>query len=319
MTREPINVVAGLLVDPRGRVLLTQRPAGTHLAGTWEFPGGKVEPGEALDAALRRELREELGLAVGAVEPLIRVPWTYPEKSLVLHAFRVHEFAGEPHGRECQQLRWVEPALLAYADMPPPDRPIASALRLPRLYAVSPGPAAADDEAFLATLDALAAGGVKLIQLRAKRIAGARLKAIATAAKAIAQRRGVSLLLNGNVDLALRLELDGVHLPAADLLALRERPFGPQRWLGASCHDERELDHAAAIGVDFAVVGPVLPTRSHADASPLGWERFAALCLRAPFPVYAIGGLDRGHLAAAIAAGGQGIAGISAFVPAPGR
>jgi 8-oxo-dGTP diphosphatase len=303
-----------LLVDPRGRVLLTQRQAGTHLAGAWEFPGGKVEPGEAFDAALRRELHEELGLAVGAVEPLISVPWAYPEKSIALHAFRVKAFAGEPHGRERQRLRWVEPAALVHEDMPPPDRPIASALRLPRLYAITPEPGSAGDEAFLAAFDAVAANGATLIQLRAKSIAGPRLRKIATAAKAIARRRGATLLLNGNIELALSLELDGVHLPAADLLALRARPIGAERWCAASCHDQRELDHAAVIGVDFAVVGPVLPTRSHPEASPLGWQRFAALCERAPFPVYAIGGLDRTHLAAAIAAEGQGIAGISAFV-----
>jgi 8-oxo-dGTP diphosphatase len=316
LTPQPISVVAGILRDSCGRILVTQRQHGTHLAGTWEFPGGKVEPGESLDAALRRELAEELGLRIGTVEPLISVPWSYPGKAIVLHAFRVNEFDGDAHGRERQALRWLEPGQLASIDMPPADRPIVTALKLPRFYAITPDPGSADDEAFLATVATIAAGDAKLIQLRAKSIAPSRLRTLAVAAQATARRHGAALLLNGNIDLAVALDLDGVHLPAAELMALHARPFGRERWLAASCHDEHELDHAAAIGVDFAVLGPVLPTRSHTEAGHLGGGRFTDLCARAPFPVYALGGLTRAHLPQAIAAGAQGVAGISAFFAA---
>jgi 8-oxo-dGTP diphosphatase len=314
-----IHVVAGILTDASGRVLLAQRPPGAHLAGAWEFPGGKIEPGESAEAALRRELHEELGVDIGAIEPhpLISVPWQYPEKSIVLHAFRVRDFSGEPHGRETQQLQWAQPDQLADISMPPPDRPIVTALRLPPHYAITPEPGD-DTEAFLASFDRMLATGVRLVQLRAKRLSADRdrLRALAAMARKRACAAGATLLLNGDVGLARELGLDGVHLPAVDLMRLSARPLDEKHWVAASCHNERELAHAAAIGVDFAVLGPVLPTASHPDAKALGWDRFADLCALSPFPVYALGGLQTSDVGLATRAGAQGIAGISAYWPA---
>jgi 8-oxo-dGTP diphosphatase len=311
----PIHVVAGILTDASGRVLLAQRPPGAHLAGTWEFPGGKIERGESAEAALRRELHEELGIEIGAIEPqpLISIPWRYAEKSIVLHAFRVLDFRGEPHGREDQALRWAKPDELADIPMPPADLPIVTALRLPPHYAITPEPGD-DTEAFLTSFDRLLATGVRLVQLRAKQLSADRdrLRELAVAARKRARAVDATLLINGNVSLARELVLDGVHLPAADLMRLDARPLD-RHWVAASCHNERELAHAAAIGVDFAVLGPVLPTASHPDAAVLGWDRFAELCALAPLPVYALGGLRTNDAALATRAGAQGIAGISAY------
>src|SRR5699024_8695568 len=118
-----IHVVAGVIRDGLGRVLVAQRPAGKHLAGYWEFPGGKIDPGETPRDALRRELAEELGIDVEAAEPLIAVPWTYSEKRIVLDAWLVAAYAGEPRAREHEALRWVDPADLARLPMPPADGP----------------------------------------------------------------------------------------------------------------------------------------------------------------------------------------------------
>jgi len=311
-----VHVVAGILSDTRGRILLAERPSGTHLAGAWEFPGGKIESGESPETALRRELHEELGVDIGAVEPLISIPWRYPQKSIVLHAFRVRDFLGEPHGREQQALRWIVTDEAVDISMPPPDYPIVTALRLPEYYAITAEP---DHEAprFLDNIDRLLAAGIRLIQLRAKRLPADRLRPIAADAAARVRSVGGTLLLNGYVPLARELDLDGVHLPAADLMRLDARPLDAKRWVAASCHDERELAHAAAIGVDFAVLGPVHPTASHPRAAALGWTSFGEICATAPFPVYGLGGLSLDDLARARDAGGQGVAGISAFWPAP--
>lgn len=124
-----LHVVAGVLRDPQGRVLLAQRPPGKHLAGTWEFPGGKREPGELPCDALVRELREELGIVVEHAEPMIQVPWASDGFELLLDAWHVHAWKGTPQSVEGQALRWADPAGIDADMMPPADRPILSLLR----------------------------------------------------------------------------------------------------------------------------------------------------------------------------------------------
>ncbi len=126
-----MHVMAGVLIDAVGRVLLAQRPPGKHLAGMWEFPGGKCEPGELPAAALRRELHEELGVRVEPGQPLIRVPWRYGDRALLLDAWRVDRWQGTPTPMEGQALEWCLPAQVDPARLAPADRPILQALRLP--------------------------------------------------------------------------------------------------------------------------------------------------------------------------------------------
>jgi 8-oxo-dGTP diphosphatase len=307
-----IHVVAGILSDRAGRVLLAQRPSGKHAAGLWEFPGGKIESGETVHDALRRELHEELGIEIGAIEPLIGIPWDFATKSIFLDVYRVLDFKGEPRGCEGQALAWHRVEELADITMPPPDRPVVTALRLPSHYAITPEPGD-DDTAFLARTERALANGVHLLQLRAKMLPPARLRALASAVRKQTREAGAALLINSNIDLAHELDLDGVHLPALELMRLRERPLPRSRWVAASCHDARELAHAAALGIDFAVLGPVLPTRSHPDTTAMGWQNFASLCMQVPLPVYALGGLSVNDVATAREHGAQGIAGISGF------
>ncbi|WP_306673562.1 Nudix family hydrolase [Tahibacter caeni] len=306
----PVHVVAAALIDADGRVLLAQRPEGKHLAGYWEFPGGKVEPGETPLQALQRELIEEVGVRIGAADPLIRIPWRYASKFILLDVYRVLAFDGQPHSCEGQALKWVPAAALDPAEMPPADHAVIHALALPPHYLITAEPDA-DDAAFLARLDAALERGVRLVQLRAKRCDGDRLRRLAGACLARVRTAGGQLLINSRWDLVEELDLDGVHLTAAQLSGFAERPVAARRWLAASCHDARELALAQALGVDFAVLGPVAATASHADREPLGWDAFAALCGAATVPVYALGGMRRDDLAMALAAGAQGIAGIS--------
>lgn len=125
-----MHVMAGVLLDPAGRVLLAQRPEGKHLAGMWEFPGGKLEPGEAPLAGLARELREELGIQLEAsgVTPLVRVPWNYGDRALLLDAWVVRRWHGAPHSVEGQALRWQEPDAIEPTLLAPADRWILQAL-----------------------------------------------------------------------------------------------------------------------------------------------------------------------------------------------
>ncbi len=135
-----IHVVAGVIADGAGRVLLAERPLGAHLAGGWEFPGGKLDPGETRLGALRRELDEELGIAVEAAHPLIRVRHRYPERAVLLDVWVVTRYRGTPTGRDGQSLRWCRVSALPRAALVPADRPIVAALRLPERPAARSAP-----------------------------------------------------------------------------------------------------------------------------------------------------------------------------------
>ena len=104
--RTPVDVAVGVLIDAEGRFLLTTRPAGKVYAGYWEFPGGKLEHGESVEAALRRELHEELGITVGAVQPWRVELVDYPHARVRLHFCKVREWRGAFEMRERQQMTW---------------------------------------------------------------------------------------------------------------------------------------------------------------------------------------------------------------------
>ena len=126
-----ILVAAVVLVDTDGRVLLAQRPEGKQMAGLWEFPGGKVDPGETPEAALIRELREELGIDVAAscLAPFTFASHAYPDFHLLMPLYVCRKWSGIPSAREGQRLAWVWPARLADYPMPPADTPLVAALR----------------------------------------------------------------------------------------------------------------------------------------------------------------------------------------------
>jgi 8-oxo-dGTP diphosphatase len=126
-----VLVSAVALVDADGRVLLAQRPAGKPLAGLWEFPGGKVNPGETPEVALIRELGEELGIDVAAscLAPFTFASYTYPDFHLLMPLYICRKWSGIPTAREGQRLAWVRPARLGDYPMPPADPPLVAMLR----------------------------------------------------------------------------------------------------------------------------------------------------------------------------------------------
>ena len=313
-----VHVVAGVLRDAAGRVLLARRPAGTHLAGAWEFPGGKLERGEAPAAGLARELREELGVTVEAAEPLIRVRHRYPEREVLLDVWEVTRWHGAPRGLEGQPLRWVEAAALAAEGLPPADRPVVRALALPSLVLVTPEPGG-DPHAFLARLERVLAREPRpgLVQLRARGLAPPALAALAREAVALCRDHGARLVVNAAPELALEAGADGVHLSEARARALAARPLPEGLLVGVSCHDAAGLRHAVALDADYAFLSPVRPTTSHPEAVPLGWATFERLVVGLPLPVYALGGLGPADLARARAAGARGVAAIRALWEGP--
>ncbi|WP_425489376.1 Nudix family hydrolase [Cognatilysobacter bugurensis] len=310
--RPPIHVVAGVLRDASGRVLLTQRTAGRDLAGLWEFPGGKCEPGEAPDAALARELREELGIEAKVGESLIQVPQQYADKRLLLDVRWIERFEGTPRGCEGQALEWALPEALARFAVPPADRPVVAALVEPPLCLVTPDPGA-DGTQWLERFERAMERGVRRVVLRTTTPDSA-WAALATEAAARCRAFGADVRISGDVELARAIGI-GLHLRAAQVRASAQRPVSHDVALSASCHDADELRGAERLGCDFALLGSVKPTASHPGHPGLGWARFAQLRETASLPIYAIGGVAPDDLVAARAHGAQGIAAIRALWP----
>lgn len=309
-----IHVAAAAITDVRGRILLARRTDGRDLAGLWEFPGGKCEPGESPEHALVRELQEELGITVQVGPPLINVPQQYPDKRLRLDVRQVTAWQGIPRGVEGQALAWVAPEKLTRYPMPPADRPVVATLLQPDRYLVTPEPGD-EDAAWLASLSRALAAGIRRVQLRARSIdSQARWRNLAEAAAALCRKAGAEALVNGDIDLARELGI-GVHLRSSQLGGLSSRPLPGNLTVAASCHNAEALQLAQALDCDFAVLGSVLPTTTHPDASPMGWEGFARLRESVSLPIYAIGGLSPADIPEARQHGAQGIAAIRTLWP----
>jgi 8-oxo-dGTP diphosphatase len=319
----PLHVVAGVLRDAQGRVLLARRPAGKADAGLWEFPGGKVEPGETALDALRRELNEELGVRVLDGAPLIRVPVASTDDGapirLHLDTWGITAYSGDPVAHEHDALAWVALEALERYPMPPADLPVVAALRDPEFVLVTPEPGdGLEAEArWLAVADTALANGLPRMHLRLADPAQRRRLAFELAARCRAA--GAGLWVHGDDALATELGV-GLHWrasqlrsPEATALTRRHREAGGR--VCAAVHDADELALAETLGVDDLLLGPVKPTATHPGQLGLGWEAFERLRARTALPVYALGGVGPADLVEARRHGAQGVAGIRAFWP----
>lgn len=303
--RPLVDVAVGVLLRPDGRFLLASRPNGKPYAHYWEFPGGKLEPGESVEHALARELREELGIDIGPVQPWIVREFEYPHAHVRLHFCRVTSWTGQLHAREGQRFRFC-----ALDD--PPDGPLLPAtvpvlrwLSLPAVYAVS-NAAELGSRQFLRQLEARLASGLRLVQFRERALEPAVARQLFKDSLERVRAYQGRLLISSRHPPEWWGLADGVHLTSHDLMAAKGRP--DVDWVGVSAHDVAELACATALGADLAVFGPIAPTASHPGAMEIGWEALATAVVGAGLPVYAIGGLVPADLGRAQRAGAHGIA-----------
>jgi 8-oxo-dGTP diphosphatase len=301
------EVAAAVIERPDGTFLLAQRPEGKPYAGYWEFPGGKIEAGEDAREALVRELREELGIEVREATPWITRTYAYTHATVRLHFFRVSAWDGEPKPLEDQAIAWQDAGAPDVAPMLPANAPVLAAFALPAVMVIS-NCAQLGVDPWIEKLTDRAMGEKLLVQIREKGMERLRVQHVLSRALAHAEPFGSRIVVNS--DCGAYPQSSGVHLTSRALMQAALRPAGSL--VGASCHDERELARAGEIGVDYAVLGPVKATASHPGATPLGWERFAALARGRVMPVYAIGGLARSDLAEARRRGAHGVALLSA-------
>lgn len=307
-----VHVAVAVIKGDDGRILLARRPEDKHMGGFWEFPGGKVEPEEDIRTAMQRELQEELAIGFTRMKPLISVRHEYPGKTVLLDTWEVSGIQGKPVGNEGQSICWVYPEQLPELEFPPANKPIITAARLPEQYMITGG--FEQEKELFDKVDRAVASGIKLIQFRAHWLESESYLALAETLSSKLRTQGGTLIAKGDLKLLETSWCHGLHLTSRQLLSLeRSVQKRDDQWLVASCHDESQLQQALSCNMDFVTLSPVLPTRTHPEATPLGWERAQALTGETPLPAFWLGGMKPELLEQAKNLGARGIAAIGAY------
>lgn len=305
-----VEVAAAVMLRADSReFLLAQRPEGKVYAGYWEFPGGKVEPGESVRDALIRELREELGITVTACSPWLTRTFTYPHATVRLNFWRVTAWDGEigiTAPLEHSAVNWqITGAAATVMPILPANDPILKALSLPTTMAITNAEHEGVERQLERVEEALTAG-LRLIQVRDKGWPQAQRLWFAESVCRLAHSHDALVVINDDEEIARRVGADGLHMSAARLAACVQRPN--LAWVGASCHSTAEITRAGELDLDYALLGPVRPTPTHPEAAGLGWTEFARLVAGNTLPVFALGGMQPTMLSEAQGHGAHGIA-----------
>jgi 8-oxo-dGTP diphosphatase len=303
-----LNVVAAVIHNPQGQILIAQRPLHKHQGGLWEFSGGKIDDGETASQALVRELQEELGITATQYRPLLTVEHHYSDKSVRLQIFRVTAFDGEAHGAEGQPMVWVSPQDLKSYSFPAANTPILKAAVLPDVYYITPEPHEVDGD-LLTWLQSRIQAGMWLV-LRAKSLSKNDYFGLAQQVATLCQQQQASLLLHHHFELLECVPTAmGVHLPFAIVSTVTKSAIN-NKYLVISTHNAEELEQAWQWGADFVTLSPVQQTLSHPEQAAMGWSNFQLLVQQAKLPVYALGGMTQQNITQAQQVGAQGVAGI---------
>ncbi|MDM8567141.1 Nudix family hydrolase [Candidatus Halobeggiatoa sp. HSG11] len=303
-----LHVVAGIVNNSQDEILITHRSKHVHQGDLWEFPGGKVEPGETALSALNRELQEEVAITVKQARPLIRIKHTYPDKKILLDVWQIEQWQGQPWGREGQLMEWCTVDNLAKKQFPTANIAIIKVIQLPKLYLITPEP---QNNKFFYQLEKCLDNGITLVQLRANQLSELTYCHYAEKALTLCEHYKAKLLVNSSPKVAVSVGANGVHLNSKRLFMDLEIPNN--LLVAASCHSIAEIKQANLIKTDFIVVSPIHSTTTHPDFSPLGWQQLFQLTESANCPVFALGGMQISDVKIAIAHGAQGIAAISSL------
>lgn len=327
---ETLHVAVGVIRNSHDEILIAKRNSRQHQGGKWEFPGGKVEAGESVSAALARELEEELGISVQNDQPLCQIHHHYPDRHVFLDVREVTAFTGTPKGLEGQPLRWQVPETMDPAIFPAANLKIVSAVRLPRHIAIMNDSITSDQNwpAISATFTSLPTSS----WVRLRLMNGSDLTEYIAKVKAClsAPDRRSAILIDLDSELrvvqemeALREEAQALKLPGwgyyANRHALARLPDQPDNLLknkivGASCHNHEEYQMAVKKEVDFIIASPVHKSSSHPENDGMGWRDFSKLAKQGQLPCFAMGGLNQSDFDQARLAGAYGIAGISLYL-----
>jgi len=308
-----LKVAVGVIKNTAGEILISKRSQKVHQGGLWEFPGGKFEANETCYQALSRELKEELGIDVISARPLIKIPYHYKDKSVLLDVLEVNSFSGNAVGLEGQPVKWVSQDALENYNFPAANIVIIDSIKLSNYYPIVDA-CLGDEKAMLKQLEKLIDNGYTQIQLRAKNLARDSFLILAKKAITLSKSKGVRLFVNTSLTTAVFLKADGVHLDAYHVKEINNKTINSNNIdVAMSCHTAADITLANQLNVKFIVLSPVCKTLSHVGSAVLGWDAFKAITNEAAMPVYALGGLDPSMLTLSQRNGAQGIAGIRGF------
>ena len=308
---ELVHVAVAIIQNNNKEVLISLRAKDAHQGGLWEFPGGKLEPSESVNDALKREIYEELNISILKALPFKEIKFQYTDKTVFLDVWIIKSFTGEPKGAEGQQIKWQAINDLRAENFPAANRPIINSLQLPDKYMITGSYTDIDD--FSLKLETSLKNGVSLVQLRCKKSTEDEYKKLADKAISLCEAYNARLLVNTTDKLFSSFNVDGLHLTSKMLDSIQNRPISESLLLSVSCHTDAEIRKAKQLNADIILLSPVKETTSHPGEQGIGWEKFKHLSENIESTVYALGGMSIEDLLDAKKYGAQGIAAITGF------
>jgi 8-oxo-dGTP diphosphatase len=300
-----IPVVAAVLRDAHGQLLLAQRPEGKHLAGLWEFPGGKLEPDEEPAQGLKREIAEELGIDLHGSKPLLTLTHHYEDRTVRLMLREADAWDGSPSALEGQQLKGVTIGQAGSLPMPAADRPIVKVMGLDPSLTVIPDPSAfASEDRFLASLTSVLNAGARLVIVTLQSLSGRQALDLARRCAELVQGFGVRWLLDSTPEIVSSIGADGLCVSARRLEAFGARPLPHASLVAVRCSSSNDLAVAGRVGADFAVLE--VANSTNIGSGVLDWARHSALISNSPLPVFVASHRTRPELVDARISGAYG-------------